>query len=129
MEARVRLGATRPGGCATETHRPGPYGRAPEAPPRPHAGPRRLGTGRPGTPPAAAAPDRAPGGITLRRTGGTVRPSGVLAWGPDSAEPLQQPGSNVAPLPVQRPLRQAKDFRRLGRRQPAEVAQQHDLRL
>src|SRR5262249_54017617 len=48
---------------------------------------------------------------------------------PTSAEPLQQPGPDVAPLPVERPLRQAEDLRRLGRRQPAEVAQQHDLSL
>src|SRR5438034_164256 len=46
-----------------------------------------------------------------------------------SAEALEQPGADIAPLPVQRPLRQAEDFRRLVRRQPAEVAQQHDLRL
>src|SRR6516225_10827346 len=51
------------------------------------------------------------------------------AGGPASAEPLQQPGPDVAPLPVQGARRQAEDFRRLVRRQPAEVAQQHDLRL
>src|SRR5262249_31029198 len=48
---------------------------------------------------------------------------------PASPEPLEQPGPDVAPLPVQRPLRQAEASRRLGRRRPAEVAQQHDLGL
>src|SRR5262245_696653 len=48
---------------------------------------------------------------------------------PASPESLQQPGPDVAPLPVQGARRQAEDFRRLIRRQPAEVAQQHDLRL
>src|SRR5262249_33728355 len=48
---------------------------------------------------------------------------------PASPEPLQQPGPDVAPLPVQGARRPAEDFRRLIRRQPAEVAQQHDLRL
>src|SRR5262245_17023977 len=48
---------------------------------------------------------------------------------PTSAEPLQQPGPDVAPLPVQGTRRKAEDLRRLIRRQPAEVAQQHDLGL
>jgi hypothetical protein len=43
-----------------------------------------------------------------------------------SAEPLEQPGAEVTPLPVQGPLRQAEHLRRLGRRQPTEVTQQHD---
>src|SRR5262249_58582347 len=69
-----------------------------------------------------------PNNSSTRRGEGSAI-GGPRAGVPASPQPLQQPGPDVAPLPVQRPLRQAEDLRRLGRRQPAEVAQQHDLRL
>jgi hypothetical protein len=57
---------------------------------------------------------------TRRGEGSAI--GGSRAGVPGSAESVQKPDTDVAPLPIQRPLRQAEDFRRLSRRQPAEVA-------
>src|SRR5262249_5193484 len=56
-------------------------------------------------------------------------PTPLLVFGGTLIQPLQQPGSNVAPFPVQGTRRHAQDLSRLVRRQAAEVAEQHDLSL
>src|SRR5215813_362428 len=48
---------------------------------------------------------------------------------PRLAEPLHQPGADVAPVPVQRALSQAENRRGLIHRQAGEIAQEDDLAL
>src|SRR5262249_46221210 len=78
-------------GCAGATRPLGPGGRVATAARPPHAGPRRPGTARPGTPPAEPGPGRAPGQTAPRRAGGRVRPSGFSHG---------RPGFGLPPLPL-----------------------------
>src|SRR5262249_24892839 len=121
--------ATWPGGCAESTRPLGHRGRVAKVPPPPRAGRGRRRIVHPETPRAGPPPGQPPGRTTLRLAPRKDCPSLFSLAVPVSPEPLQQPRPDISPLAVQRPLRHAQHFSSLGRRQSAEIAQEHDLRL